>query len=126
MTTDEITITIGSDVKPGTYPATLVDIEPFEVEVEGEQRPLYRWTFAIEDGEAGQTVEGISSRSTSPRGKMAAWIAALTADSDVLGRTFKATDLIGREALVSIESDANGYPKVSGLVAVPKVKGKSA
>jgi hypothetical protein len=57
---------------------------------------------------------------------MAAWIAALTADSDVLGRTFKATDLIGREALVSIESDANGYPKVSGLVAVPKVKGKSA
>ena len=53
MTTEEFTVTIGSDVKPGTYPATLVDIEPFEVEVEGEQRPLYRWTFAsVRDAEA--------------------------------------------------------------------------
>jgi hypothetical protein len=125
--TDELSITIGSDVQPGTYTGTLVDLEPFEIEVDGEQRPLYRWTFAIEDGEAGQTVEGISSRSQSPRGKAAQWIAALTADSDVLGRSFRKSDLIGREALVSIEADANGYPKVAGLVSVPKAgKGKSA
>lgn len=122
--TDELSITIGSDVQPGTYPATLVELEPFEIEVEGEQRPLYRWTFALEDGE--QTVEGISSRSQSPRGKAAAWIAALTANSDVLGKSFRKTDLVGREALISIEADANGYPKVASVVAAPKAKGKSA
>lgn len=124
--TEDFTVTIGSDVKPGTYPATLLDIEPFEIEVEGEQRPLYRWTFAIEDGAEGQTIEGISSRSNSPRGKMAGWIAALTADSDVLGRSFTKADLIGREALVSVEADANGYPKVAGVVAAPKATAKAS
>lgn len=122
MVTDELSITIGSDVHPGTYPATLVELEPFNVEVDGEDRPLYRWTFAIEDGETEQTVEGISSRSQSPRGKAAGWIAALTADSDVLGKSFKKSDLIGREALISIEPDANGYPKVTSVVAKPKGK----
>ena len=120
--TDDIEIHIGSELKPGTYPGTLLGIEPDSYEWEGEERLIYRWTFALDDDPNGQTITGSTSRVASPRSKMATWIAALTADGDVLGKTFKAKDLIGREALVAVALDKNGYPAIDNVVAKPKGK----
>jgi hypothetical protein len=123
---DELVVGIGPevDVADGTYPATLTKLEPFTAEREGEPVDLIRWTFAIEDANVGPVeVAGVSSRARGPRAKSVAWLAALVPGAKP-GTNFRARELIGRECLVVIEHDDNGFPRVGNVVATPTRKAR--
>src|SRR5262245_46792634 len=118
---DEFTLGIGpvSDVVDGTYPATLTGLERFPIERDGEEVMLIRWTFAIEDPAGPVEVTGVSSMSRGPRAKQVAWLIALMGKDARPGTNFRPAELIGRECLVSVEHDDNGFPKVANVVAAP-------
>jgi hypothetical protein len=116
------TLEIGGDVTPGTYQCTLIELERFEIistgefdTPAGEAIPKLRWLWATEDG---TTIEGSTSLATGPRSKMRAWMAAIGVDLSKPG-TVKLSSLIGREALVNVSLNEQGYAAIASIVAVP-------
>jgi hypothetical protein len=115
----------GGDIAPGTYPATLVGIEADTIFVEGENRPVFKWRFALEDG---TELEGLTSQITSLTSttKSIQWLTALLGPEAVkVNASFDVDDLVGREALINIQPNKNGYPKVQDVLAMPKTAPKA-
>jgi hypothetical protein len=115
-------IEVGGDINPGTYLCTLLELERFTITSTGEydtpageEIPKLRWLWATEDG---TTIEGSTSLATGPRSKMRAWMAALGVDLSQPGRIVLA-ELIGREALVSVQVGEKGYVEIGSIVAPP-------
>jgi hypothetical protein len=123
---DELVIEIGAgDVEDGTYTATLTAIEPLTVDTtnpdtgQAETRDLLRWVFAIEP--EGREVRGLTSRATGPKSKLYKWIGAmLGADALGTGVKFRRRDLIGREIMLVVGRDKNGWGTVTDVVPLPK------
>ncbi len=125
MTDD--TLTIGGDIEPGTYLCTLIELEKFTITSNGEydtpageEIPKLRWLWATEDG---STIEGSTSLATGPRSKMRAWMSAIGIDL-AKPADIKLRDLVGREALVNVALNENGYTTISSVVAPPSKRGK--
>jgi len=127
MTLDEETLRVGGDIEPGTYLCTLIELEKFYITASGEyeapageQVPRLHWVFATEDG---ATVEGTTSLATGPRSKMRQWMSGIGVDlshpADI-----KLRELVGREALVNVSINENGYAAISSVVAPPSKRGK--
>lgn len=112
-----------SDIKPGVYPVTLIDIraDTISTNERGDQE-VFRWKFIVDDGsEDGVEHEALSSQITSPRSKLYAWLGALLGEDAVkVGMDFEKKDLVGREAQGQFTIDERGYPKLMALVAKPK------
>jgi len=119
----EVVLGIGpeQDVEDGSYPGQLLRLERFTAERDGEPVELIRWTFGI-DVEQGDPIEvsGVSSTARGPRAKATAWLLALVGAEAKPGVSFRASELAGRSAMVTIVHDANGFPKVDTVVAAPK------
>lgn len=108
------------DIAPGTYPATLIGLEADTIFVDNENRPVFKWRFALEDG---TELEGLTSQITSMTSttKSIQWLTALVgAEAVQVNASFDADDLIGRECLINVQPNKNGYPKVQDVLAVPK------
>lgn len=103
------------------HPAVLVSLErkrlPSQFDASGFA-PAIIWTFALEDLE-GTTVDGTTSEATGPKSKARPWLEALLGKAQTTallrGRIDKSA-LIGRQALVLVAINDNGYPKVSNVL----------
>jgi hypothetical protein len=129
---DELVLGIeaGPEIEDGTYDATLIELEPFEVTVDGEkgkeERQLLRWTFSLDDAPEVH-VEGVSSQARGPNSKLAKWLLALVgAEAAEPGRKYKVSELIGSRAQIVVKHNANGFPKVDGVVPMPKGRRSAA
>jgi hypothetical protein len=126
-----LTITVGSGVPddqlpPGNYPASLTSVVERTIEVKGESRDVFEWTFAVptvnDDGSPGDpiSVSGLSSQMTGPKSKTAAFLVALLGPSAVQpGATFTMNDLIGKTCLIQTDLNDSGYAKVIGATPTP-------
>jgi hypothetical protein len=129
MTDDSITITGGApqmDVAPGTYEATLLSISdprtifPQSGPNAGKEVQLRDWVFALEDG---TEINGSASVASGPKSKSFAWLTALLGGTPpVIGQSYPKSQLIGREALITIAIDEGGWPKITNLSARPKAR----
>ena len=127
----ELSITVGTgmpddQLPPGNYPASLKSVVERTIDVKGESRDVYEWTFEVpteeEDGTPGDpiTVSGLSSQMTGPKSKTAAYLVALLGPAAVQpGATFTMNDLIGKDCLIQTELNDSGYAKVVGAVPLP-------
>ena len=132
MTEDAITITKGaqSDIEPGVYEVTLVEIsEPRTIFPQtgpnaGKEVTLRDWTFALDDGSG--TVTGSASTASGPKSKTYAWLTALLGGTPPeVGKTYPRSQLIGRGALVTVSVDEAGWPRIANLSALPKSRAAS-
>jgi hypothetical protein len=126
-----LSITVGTGVPddqlpPGNYPATLTAVVERQIEVKGESRDVFEWSFAVptanEDGTPGDpiAISGLSSTMTGPKSKTAAFLVALLGPDAVKpGATFTMNDLIGKECLIQTDLNDNGYHKVVGATPLP-------
>ena len=126
-----LSITIGTgmpddQIPPGNYPAALVSVVEKTIDVKGETRDVYDWTFAVptqeDDGSPGEPIKvsGLSSQMTGPKSKTAAFLVALLGPSAVQpGATFTMNDLVGKECLIQTELNDSGYAKVVGATPLP-------
>jgi hypothetical protein len=122
---DEFTLDVGGDIQPGTYLCVLSNLERFDIVSNGEYEtpagesiPKLRWTFATDEG---LMIEGSTSLATGPRSKMRAWMTGIGVDISKPAK-LKLSSLIGREAMVTVTLNENGYAGISSVVPAPKPK----
>ena len=114
-----------SDIAPGTYLLTLLEISEIRTIVPqtgknaGKEISLRDWTFATDDGQS--TITDSASVSRSPRSKSYTWTSALFGQPVPLDKPFSVSSLIGREAIGTIGLSEGGWPKILNLSAKPKV-----
>jgi hypothetical protein len=116
-------ITVGSgaatDIKPGTYEATLIAVNvkhlvPGFNNPNNEEKMFYEWVFALDNGEQ---VQGLTSSFTGPKSTTFKYLVALEGpDKVVPGVGFDTDLLIGKRALVQIGLNDNGWPRIEGLM----------
>ena len=133
MADDTITISAGapaSDLTPGVYEVTLVDIsEPRTIYPQtgvnaGKEVQLRDWTFALEDG---TEVTDSASTASGPKSKTYAWLTALLGGTPpAVGQSYPKSQLLGREALATIAIDEGGWPKIANLSARPRARAAPA
>lgn len=127
-----ITVSAGApsaDVEPGVYEATLIDVQEDTITTNDRgDVDVYRWRWALDLGDDnGVEVESLTSVNTSPKSKLFGYLVALLgADKVGVGKDFEQTDLIGREALITIIKNADGWPKVEQVTGKPKVGSRPA
>lgn len=134
---DEYEIPAGEGgIDPGTYLATLTDLKPYtlyetskgwsrEIPEDGTVVEAYNkisWRFATDDGD---TIEGSTSTSRSERSTLYAWASGLGISPAVIldrSKPIPAKQLIGREAMVTVVLDKNGYSKIASVVPAPRAR----
>lgn len=119
----------GPSMPDGVYPVILTDIKgPKTVVAQrgpnaGEEVQLFDWTFAVDQpGHPldGTEINGSTSTSSGPRSKMFAWLTALlNGAAPAVGTAFEKEQLVGRRALATIQKDADGWPRLVNLGAMP-------
>lgn len=143
MSAGTITITAGrpdrgGDTKDfagpdGTYTASLIAVsEPVTeksnlADAKGDGTWTYRdWSFAIDDDSewAGQIISvRANARSTGPRSKQYKMVAALVGRTPPAGAEIDIErHLVGRQCLVSIGTNDNGYPVADVFMALPPAR----
>lgn len=108
---DELVIELGSayaqvQIDDGSYPAVLVDIEPFEFtdKKTDEVIPKYRWTFALDDMDENVTVQGVTSRFVGPTSKFYKWMGALLgAPRMAEGGAIRKADWLNKPCLIEVK-----------------------
>lgn len=115
-------ITVGagaSDVEAGTYPATLIAVNEkmipskFTDDPSG-LAPSWEWVFSLDGGEE---VNGLTSTYVTPKSRAFGYLVALMGKDKVInGAGFELSDLIGRKALVVVEINDGGWPRVVGVM----------
>lgn len=120
----------------GTFLMTLTALKPFtlyettkgwtrEKPEDGSVVEAYNkieWVFADDLGEFGN---GTTSTSRSERSTLYAWATGLgMAPAVVLDRSkpIPASQLIGRDAMVTFQSDKNGYARIVSVVPAPRAR----
>jgi len=122
MTT--ITVTSGApDIQDGQYPMYLKKLDgpktitPKTGPNAGQDVDIYDWLF---ETSTGIEIPENTSVASGPRSKMYAWLTALLGGRPPqLGQTFSNNDLEGKYVLGTIQKDANGWPKITNLSAMP-------
>jgi hypothetical protein len=131
MTEDAIAITAGaSDIEPGTYFLTLIEIGGPRTETAkrgpnaGEEFSFREWTFAFEDG---SELTDSASLKSGPKSKTYKWTTALLGGTPPpAGTAIPKSQLIGRMVQASIVINEDGWPKIDGLIAMPRAKAAPA
>jgi hypothetical protein len=126
-------ITVGSgapDVEAGTYPVTCVGMEPKRITIPatGEEKDVFDWRFTVDgsdsDGQDPLVVNGLTSQMTGPKSKTVQFLTALLGPEAMEpGRSFDLPDIVGKQALGVIELNPAGWPKITGLVPLPRQGG---
>lgn len=117
----------GPDIPDGAYTVTLADIDgPRTVLAQrgpkaGSEVDLLDWKFVIDSG-PHENIEIVASTSTAsgPRSKMYAFLTALFGGrAPAIGTQLEKGDLVGRQALATIQKDDEGWLRITNLSAVP-------
>jgi len=135
--TDEYEIPTGdTGHELGTFLMTLTALKPFtlyettkgwtrEKPEDGNVVEAYNkieWVFCDEDGEFGN---GTTSTARSERSTLFAWATGLGMPPAVVldrSKPIPASQLVGREAMVTFAADKNGYARISSVVPAPKAR----
>jgi hypothetical protein len=135
--TDEYEIPVGdTGHETGTFLMTLTALKPFtlyettkgwtrEKPEDGNVVEAYNkieWIFADEDGEYGN---GTTSTARSERSTLYAWATGLGMPAAVVldrSKPIPASQLVGRDAMVTFAADKNGYSRISSVVPAPKAR----
>jgi hypothetical protein len=135
--TDEYEIPVGdTGHETGTFLMTLMALKPFtlyettkgwtrEKPEDGSLVEAYNkieWVFSDEDGEPGT---GTTSTARSERSTLFAWATGLGMPAAVVldrSKPIPASQLLGREGMVTFAPDKNGYSRISSVVPAPKAK----
>jgi hypothetical protein len=118
---DELTITVAG-APAGAWMATLTGIEAWEStdEESGEVRPVFTFHWIADVDGRAVVVDQITSRRTGPRSHLYGVLVALVGPAAVVpAATFRASELIGREAILTVEI-AEGRSRVAAVTAVPR------
>lgn len=123
------TITVGSGapaIEPGTYPVTLVGIEPKTIipktgDNAGQEVEIFEWSFAIDEGELeNEIIKVSSSKNCGPKSKMFSFLTALLGGRPPeAGASFETEQLLGRQALAQITANDAGWPQITALLSLP-------
>lgn len=112
------------DIEPGTYPATLVGVRQITIQVDGDDKTMFEWTFDLGDD---LELSGLTSLFTGPKSKTWKFLVALLGAENVkVDQDFDPADLIGKTALVTVEPNRNGYPRVTECVAPPRTRTRAS
>jgi len=120
----------------GTFLMTLTALKPFtlyetskgwtrDLPTDGtlvESYSKIEWIFADDEGEIGS---GSTSTARSERSTLFAWATGLgLAPAVVLDRSkpIPASQLLGREAMVTFAADKNGYSRITSVVPAPRAR----
>lgn len=136
--TDDYEIPTGdTGHEPGTFLMVLTALKPFMLYETrngwSRERPedtgsiiesysKIEWVFADDEGETGS---GSTSTARSERSTLYAWATGLgLLPAVVLDRRtpIPASQLIGREAMVTFAPDKNGYSRITSVVPVPRAR----
>ncbi len=119
----------GSDIAAGTYPVVLTKLDgpktivPKSGPNAGEPVDIFAWTFVVaaNSGPAsGEEIEATTSTASGPRSKMYSWLTALLGGQPpAVGRSFEASDLVGKSAIAQISRSESGWPRIDSLMAFP-------
>lgn len=120
-------MTVGgsSDIDAGTYPGTLIAINEKRIPSKFSTSPdgmddSWEWVFALEDG---TEVNGLTSTYLTPKSRAFGYLVALVGKEKVTsGAGFELSDLIGKTALVSVEINDAGWPRV--VAVMPPIGGR--
>ena len=131
MTDDSITFGAAqSDIAPGTYNVTLTAISEARTQTAqrgpraGQDFTIRDWTFYTDDD---QEIRDSASISKSTRGKQYQWVMALLGGTPPpVDQPIRFDQLIGREAIATVELNEDGWPKITVLSALPKQRAKPA
>jgi len=132
-----ITINAGTKVNAysgddGTFAATLVEFgdvvstdaegKPLISSVDGQPYSYREWTWAIDGApEDACLVWGRTSGASGPKSKAYGWLVALFGGVAIpANTTLDDKQLVGRQALVSIRRNEQGYTNIEGVMAMPK------
>jgi hypothetical protein len=125
-------ITVGSgasDVEAGTYPATLIAVNEkmipskFTDDPSG-LAPAWEWVFSLDSGDE---VNGLTSTYVTPKSRAFGYLVAMMGKDKVInGAGFDLIDLIGRKALVVVEINDAGWPRVTGVMPPMRTATKAA
>lgn len=139
--TDEYEIPTGdTGHEPGTFLMTLTALKPFtlyetrtgwtrERPDDGSLVEAYNkieWVFADDEGEFGT---GSTSTARSERSTLFAWATGLGIPASVVldrSRPIPASQLIGREGMVTFAPDKNGYARITSVVPAPRARASQA
>lgn len=130
MTEPFVTIRSGGpDIPDGVYPVVLTAIsDPRTVTAQrgpktGQEVDLIDWTFAIDaPGNPYDSLEVNVSSSTAsgPKSKMYAFLTALfNGVAPSVGTQLTKDQLIGRQALATIQKDEEGWLRITTLAGIP-------
>jgi hypothetical protein len=135
--TDEYEIPTGdTGHELGTFLMTLTALKPFtlyettkgwtrEKPEDGNVVEAYNkieWVFCDEDGEFGN---GTTSTARSERSTLFAWATGLGMPAAIVldrSKPIPASQLVGRDAMVTFAADKNGYARISSVVPAPKAR----
>lgn len=116
-------ITIGGDggnADAGVYIGTLQAVtgpRPITLQ-DGSQMEVLEWRFVLPSGEP---VRGTTSLASGPRSKMFKWITALNnGRSPAMKSKLNTDELIGRQAVITVEIKGDGWPKIADVGPVPE------
>lgn len=109
----------------GVHAATLVAIEGPRSGVNkqtGEAYEAMDWVFAVDDApDDASLVWASTSVASGPRSKMFGFLTALLGGkAPAVGQGFEAADLVGRQALLTIRRDEEGWTRVENVGALPR------
>jgi hypothetical protein len=119
-----------SDIAPGTYRVTLTEISDVRTQTAkrgpnaGQDFSIRDWTFFTDDD---KEIRDSASISRSSRSKQYEWVTALLGGTaPALDQKLAMSQLIGREAIATIELNEDGWPKIRTLSAIPQERAKPA
>lgn len=132
-----ITINAGTKVNAysgddGTFAATLVEFgdvvstdadgNPLISSVDGKPYSYREWTWAIDGApEDADLVWGRTSGASGPKSKAYGWLVALFGGVAIPPNThLDDKQLVGRQALISVRRNEQGYTNIEGVMAMPK------
>lgn len=119
----------GPDIPGGTYPVILTAIKgPKTVTAQrgpkaGQEIDLLDWVFAI-NAPGNQydalEIEATTSTASGPRSKMYSYLTALFGGvAPAVGTALSRDQLVGRQALATIQKDEEGWLRITNLGAIP-------
>lgn len=119
----------GPDIPGGTYPVILTAIKgPKTVTAQrgpkaGQDIDLLDWVFAI-NAPGNQydalEIEATTSTTSGPRSKMYSYLTALFGGvAPAVGTNLSRDQLVGRQALATIQKDEEGWLRITNLGAIP-------
>ncbi len=117
-----LTVTIPG-LPPGAYQVRLAGVEPatYTDDATGEIAPRYRWTWTAEvDGRPAEMVQTTGRRATRNSRLLEVLVALAGPAAIVPAATIDLRELVGREAILSVEIGEGGQARVATVAGVPK------